>query len=72
MDVLSNLASAENANGLMTLREVEPQNTFSQDLLNSAERIGLYLSSLLEELNITGDLNVATQNLGEIITIASP
>lgn len=49
----------------MALQVVEPQNTFGQDIVNSAERVGLYLSSLLEEMNMTSELIVETVNLCE-------
>lgn len=33
----------------MQLMETNPESTFSEDLLNSAESYGLYLSTLLEQ-----------------------
>ena len=42
----------------MQLMETDPEATFSEDLLDSAERYGLYLSALLEQSNITQDSNI--------------
>ncbi len=53
----------------MMLNEIDPQNTFGQDVLNSAERVGLYLATLQENFNVTGEMVVTTNNLGEGVKI---
>lgn len=58
LTVLSNLVSPNNLPGSMQLMETDPEATFSEDLLDSAERYGLYLSALLEQSNITQDSNI--------------
>jgi hypothetical protein len=42
---------------------VVTQNTFGSDVVNSAERVGLYLSNLLERMNVTSELVVETENV---------
>jgi hypothetical protein len=49
----------------MALQEGDSQNTFGSDVVNSAERVGLYLSNLLERMNVTSELVVETENLCE-------
>jgi hypothetical protein len=49
----------------VALQEGDSQNTFGSDVVNSAERVGLYLSNLLEGMNVTSELVVETENLCE-------
>ena len=68
LTVLSNLVSPNNLPGSMQLMETDPEATFSEDLLDSAERYGLYLSALLEQSNATegaGEVTIKTDNIGE-------
>lgn len=48
-DLLSNVVDHNNEMGIQELMDSTPDTTFSQDLLNSAEGYGLYLSAVLEQ-----------------------
>ena len=45
----------DNLPGYRYLEQVDQENTFSRDLLASAERYGLYLSTLLDNALMTGE-----------------
>ena len=70
MDVLSNIVSPINVAGSMQLQETNPDTTFSDDVLNSAERYALYLSTLID-LNSTSEnsteMTYFTDNLREFV-----
>ena len=65
LEVLSNIINTNNLPGIMRITENDPQSTFSQNILNSAERYGVYLSSLLEQGIDNGEMVVSTENLSE-------
>ena len=57
----------DNLPGSMQLMETNPETTFSEDLLNTAERYGVYLSALLEQSNTTQTnmINIMADNICE-------
>ncbi len=57
-----------NLPGSKQLTESDPESTFSEDLLNSAERYGLYLSAFLEQSNDTENLILMADNICEYET----
>ena len=63
MDVLSNVVSLNNLPGSMQLMESNPGANFSEDVLNSAERYGIYLSSLLELNSTAGGMTIMANNI---------
>ena len=62
--MLSNLVSTDNLPGAQQLMEKRPDSPFSQNLLHTAERYGLYLASLLEQ-NDGGNLTIVADNISE-------
>ncbi len=68
--MLSNLVDPNNLPGSMQLTESDPESTFSEDLLNSAEMYGLLLSQLLELSDITQNVGrtVMAENICEQVT----
>ena len=67
--MLSNLVSTDNLPGAQQLMEERPDSAFSQNLLHTAERYGLYLASLLEQ-NEEGNLTIAADNISERLIVS--
>lgn len=60
---MSNVVSLNNLPGYMQLIESNPGANFSEDVLNSAERYGIYLSSLLELNSTAGEMTIMANNI---------
>ena len=57
LDVISNVISTSNLPGAAQLAQVDPQETFAQDILESAEQYGLFLATYLDYVVDIGGTN---------------
>ena len=63
---MSNVVDTNNIPGAMQLIQNDPEATFAEDLLNAAERYGLYLATLLDQSDMGQDsMNIVADNICE-------
>ena len=66
LDILSNLISTDNLPGAAQLSQEDPEETFAQDILETAELYGLFLATYLDLLADIGGINstiLAAENI---------